>query len=266
MVVQHQTSAKAHAIYGDYLFGAGQFQLARQEYEQTLSLDKSVFAVWEQLLYLKLAQHDMDGVLRSAEQALDVFPNQASIYYIKGVALTSKQDYHEASANLQRALIMSGRNAELRFQILVLLGTVYQETGELSKSYDAFNKAIAIKPDEPQVLNKYAYLLAMNNTSLDKAKEMAVEALRMAPNDADIEHSLAWIAFQQNDLKTAREFIEKAMDHGAGDRYKALEHYGDILFSAGEVDQAVEYWQLSQSSGNPSEVLKRKIAERRIIH
>ena len=60
--------------------------------------------------------------------------------------------------------------------------------------------------------------------------------------------------------------MDGAMDHGAGDNAMALELYGDILFSLEEVDQAVEYWQLSQSAGNNSEILKRKIAQRKIVH
>lgn len=266
IVTLYPNEAKAHAIYADYLYSAGNLQLARQEYERTLVLDKSVFAVWEQLMYLKVAQQDMDGVLRTAEQALDVFPNQGSVYYLRGVALASKQDFQEASVSLQQGLIMSGRNTDLQFQILSLLGTVYLETGQKDKSYEAYTKALKLKPQDVATLNKYAYILAVNNESLDQAQELAQKALQYAPGNPDVEHTLAWIAFQRGDLKSARSYIEQSMDHGGGDRFKALEHYGDILFSMGEVESAVEHWQLSLDSGNPSDVLKRKITERRMIH
>ena len=266
IVGQYPNEAKAHAIYADYLFSRGDLQTARQEYERTLVLDKSVFAVWEQLLYLKIAQQDMDGVLRTTEQALDVFPNQGSIYYLRGVALAAKLDFNSAAGSLQQALIMSGRNTRLQFQTYSLLGTVYLETGHRDKAYDAFNKALKLQPQDVVTLNRYAYSLALNSESLELANEMAQNALQNAPGNADVEHTLAWIAFQLGDLKAARGYIEQCMDHGGGDRYKALEHYGDILFSMGETDVAVEHWQLSLDRGNPSEVLKRKITERRIIH
>ncbi len=56
------------------------------------------------------------------------------------------------------------------------------------------------------------------------------------------------------------------MNHGAGDNYHSLELYGDILYTNEKVDEAVEYWQLSLDGGNQSEVLKRKIAERKLVH
>ena len=217
-------------------------------------------------MYVKIAQQDMDGVLRTADQALDVFPNQGSIYYLKGVAFATKQDFNASASSLQQALIMSGKNARLQFQILALLGSVYQETGEREKSYDAFSKALKLKSQDVITLNKYAYALALNNESLEIAQDLGQKALQLSPDNADVEHTLAWIAFQRGDLKTAREYIEHSMDHGGGDRFKALEHYGDILISMGEVDAAIEHWQLSLDTGNPSEILKRKIAERRIIH
>ncbi len=266
LVSQYPQEAKVHAIYADFLFNGGEYQAARLEYEKTLVLDKSVFAVWEQLMYLKLAQQDMDGMLRTAEQALDVFPNQGSIYYLSGVALAAKNDFNEAASSLQQALIMSGRNGGLQFQILSLLGSVYLETGDRANSYDAFTKALKLKPQDVLTLNKYAYTLAVNNESLNTANEMAQKALQVSPGNADVEHTLAWIAFQLGDLKTARTYIEQCMDDGGGDRFKALEHYGDILISMGETDAAVEHWQLSLDGGNPSDVLKRKITERRIIH
>ena len=112
---------------------------------------------------------------------------------------------------------MSGRNTGLQFQILSLLGSVYLETGHRDKSYDAFTKALKIKPQDVLTLNKYAYTLAVNNESLSLANEMALRALQVSPANADDEHTLAWIAFQQSDLKTARSYIEQCMNHGIHD-------------------------------------------------
>lgn len=217
-------------------------------------------------MYLQLAQHDVEAVLRTSDRALDVFPNQGNIYYLRGVALASKQDYDAASGSLQQALIMAGRNNDLMFRVLEMLGSVYLETGQREKAYDAFTKALKIKPQDVSTLNKYAYALVMNHESLDLASDMALKVIQVSPGNASAEHILALIYYLRGDLKTARVYIEQCMDHGGGDQYKALETYGDILFTMGETETAVEHWQLSLGQGNPSEILKRKIAERRIIH
>ncbi|MDX1407636.1 MAG: tetratricopeptide repeat protein [Saprospiraceae bacterium] len=266
LVAQHGDEAKTHALYADYLYYSGKPVEAVREYEKTLVLDKSVFDVWEQLLYIQTELNDPDGVIHTAEQAKDVFPNQATIYYLCGMAYARKRDFHASQGELQQALIMSGRNAELRFNVLSLLGSVYYELGDKSRSFEAYDKALGINPNHVSTLTSYAYLLAVHKQDLSRAQEMAQKALKAAPGNAGIEHTLAWIAFQQSDFTNARKYIELSMDHGGGDNYVVLEHYGDILYALGDVDGAVELWQLSVDRGNPSEVVKRKISERKMIH
>ena len=266
LVVHHKSDAKVHALYADFLYYNGQPFDAINEYEKTLVLDKGVFDVWEQLMYIQAEVRDMDGVIRTANQAMEVFPNQAAIYYLSGLAYASKNDYQESKAQLQQALIMSGRNAQLRFEIMSLLGTVYLELNQDDKAFEAFDKALALQPDNVSTLNTYSYYLAQKARSLASATEMAQKALQLSPGNADIEHTLAFISFQQGDFTQAKTFIEKAMDHGGGDDIRTLEHYGDILYSLEDVDTAVEYWILSQERGNSSELLKRKILERKLVH
>ena len=266
LMEHHGEEAKTHALYADYLYYSGKPAEAVREYEKTLVLDKSVFEVWEQLLYIKTELNDPDGVIRTASEAMDVFPNQASIYYLSGMAHARKQDFHEAQSLLQQALIMSGRNKDLRFNVLSLLGSVHHELGDRMRSHEAFDKALEIKPNHVGTLMQYAYLLALQKQDLVKAQDLAQKALRASPANPGVEHVLAWIAFQQGDYQNARKFIELSMDHGGGDNFVILEHYGDILYALNEVDAAVEHWQLSVDSGNPSDIVRRKISERKMIH
>jgi Tfp pilus assembly protein PilF len=43
-----------------------------------------------------------------------------------------------------------------------------------------------------------------------------------------------------------------------------LEHYGDILYKLGEIDNAVVQWQKAKSLNANNEVLNKKIANRKI--
>jgi hypothetical protein len=51
---------------------------------------------------------------------------------------------------------------------------------------------------------------------------------------------------------------------GDQDSPAILEHYGDILFKLGEVDKAVSYWQKAKALGSDSELIGKKIADRKI--
>ena len=43
-----------------------------------------------------------------------------------------------------------------------------------------------------------------------------------------------------------------------------LEHYGDILFQLGQVDQAIEQWNKALKLGSKSEFLEKKIADKKL--
>ena len=266
LATQYPDEAKTHALYADFLYHSGQLSDAASEYEKTLVLDKSVYQVWEQLMQLQAEIKDMDGVLRTSENALNVFPNQGGIYYMRGLAYAYKEDYNQAISELQQAILMSGRNEDLRFNVLSLMGKVYIPMGNDAKAVEAFDKALEIKPKETELQFLYSAYLANRGVDLDKAESMAKDALKAAPNNPELEHVLAKIALGKGNATEALTYMERAMDHGAGDNYLSLELYGDILFLNGEVDEAVEYWNLSLGAGNQSEILKRKIAERKIVH
>jgi len=268
LVEQYPDEAKVHAIYADFLYHSGRLDQASNEYEKTLAIDKSVYQVWEQLLQVKLEMNDPDAVLRTSENALNVFPNQGAIFYFRGLAYAIKEDFSSAEGELQQALIMSGRNASLRFDVLSLMSKVYFSTGDLKKGLEALDKALEINPNAIELKRISSALLAeraTDPTALDKAAEMAKEIMGKG-NNMEVYLILAKISFKQENFEAARNSMEHALDMGAGDDFLALELYGDILYSLGKVDEAVEYWTLSQSSGNQSAVLKRKIAERKIVH
>ena len=265
LVQRYPDEAKVHALYADFLYHNGQLSDAAREYERTLVLDKSVYQVWDQLMQLQAEIKDMDGLLRTSNDALNVFPNQGGIYYLRGLAYAYKEDFTQSISELQQALIMSGRNEELRFNVLSLMGKVYIPMGNDVKAMEAFDKALEIDQDtELQFL--YSAYLANKELELDKAESLAMQALKAAPDNPEIDHVLARISLGKGNAVQARTYMERAMDKGAGDNYLSLELYGDILFLNDEVDEAVEYWNLSQEAGNESEVLKRKIAERKIVH
>lgn len=266
LVRQHDDEAKVHALYGDYLYASNDLPGAVAEYEKTLVLDKSVFDVWEQLMYIKAEMYDMDGLLRTSEQALNVFPNQATIYYLRGLAYGYKDDHESALTELQQALIMTGRNTDLRFHVLHLLGQVYLDMGNTAKAFEGFDKALELRPDDLTLIAQYSMALVDQGADLNKAEELAKKAIKLSPDNPQVEHTLALIAYKRGDFKKAYEYIDLSLDHGGGDDPQILEHTGDILYSLDQVDEAVEYWQLSLDAGNSSPTLKRKITERKIIH
>jgi predicted negative regulator of RcsB-dependent stress response len=57
--------------------------------------------------------------------------------------------------------------------------------------------------------------------------------------------------------------METAIKNGGEDNAVMLEHYGDILFMLNKLEEASQYWEKAKDSGSTSEVLKRKIREKK---
>ena len=60
--------------------------------------------------------------------------------------------------------------------------------------------------------------------------------------------------------------MKNAIDKSPEPSAELFEHYGDILYMLGEVDEAVEYWQKALDLGSESaDVLKEKIKQKKYI-
>ena len=59
--------------------------------------------------------------------------------------------------------------------------------------------------------------------------------------------------------------MEAAIKNNGEDNAVMLEHYGDILFMLNKLEEANQYWEKAKNSGSTSEVLERKIREKKYI-
>ena len=258
----HPEEAKAFATYADLLYYSGDKTAARTAYEKTLSLDQSVYLIWEQLLYVLLEQRDFSTLKSRAEDALDLFPNQARVYLLEGIAMDELELDEDAVALLKEATFIAGNNNALQLEIQTQLGKVLAELGSVAASNQAFEKALQLQPNHPKVLAYYSYALAQRNENLVQANKMATEANRLQPNQSEIEHALGWVFYKSNDWKNSKIWLEKAAN--SSNEALIIEHYGDVLFKLGQLEDALVQWQRAKSSGSKSELLNKKIADRKL--
>lgn len=110
LVQLHPEEAKVRSLYADIFNGAGNTKKAIEQYEKTLALNDRVYTVWEQLLlaYDKEAQYNKMSA--KAEEAMDLFPNKASAYYLYASAQNSLGKHDEALSYLNDAFMISGKD------------------------------------------------------------------------------------------------------------------------------------------------------------
>ncbi|MBL4677892.1 MAG: tetratricopeptide repeat protein [Mucilaginibacter sp.] len=263
LVSAHPANVKAYAIYGDMLLQSNKVKEAREAYQKAVGLDGKAYNIQEQLVRIELGQNDFDAAIKDGENSLAMFPNQAWMNYMVGVAWHQKKNYTKAIGYLKSATLFEAQDKNLLAQSYSALGDAYHSTNDNKGSDAAYEKAIDIDPNNAYTLNNYAYYLSLRNEQLDKAAQMSKHSTDLIPNTASFEDTYAWILFKQKNYAGAKLWIEKSIQHDKGASATKAEHYGDILFFTGDVNGAVQQWTKAKQLGATSPVLQRKINEKK---
>jgi tetratricopeptide (TPR) repeat protein len=251
-------------IGGDLYLTLGQNAEARKRYQQAIEAGISNFDVWQNLLYLEMQLGAFNDVIQHSEQAMEYFPNQAMLYYFNGIAQLRNKNNREAIRSLEQTKRLSAANPALVGEVNGLLGDAYNASKEFDKSDKAYDEALLINPNNYTVLNNYSYYLALRKANLEKAEKMSTLLIKNNPDNATYLDTHAWVLFVRQKYREAKKFMERAMDTGMVNATH-FEHYGDILFKLGDVDNAVQQWEKAKKLLNTSnEILNKKIANRKM--
>lgn len=261
LVVSHPEEAKAHAIRGDIYYLDGNIDTALSAYNRSLTLQKDVFQVWQQVMLLYGEKQNWPELKRVTTEAMELFPNQVLVYLFKGNAENQLKEYDKAIKSYSKGEKMSVDNKELRAQFFAGMGDAFHSQQKNMESDSCYDRALKLQPDNAYVLNNFSYYLSLRRQNLEKAKEMSAYANKLEPGNSSFLDTYAWILFQLGKFTEAKEYQEKAMQAGGDKSGTILEHYGDILFKLGEKAKAIEYWKKAKDLGTDSGTIERKIAE-----
>ncbi len=264
LIEAHPGEAKAHAIYGDLLYQDKQNEDALAQYLQALEIDSSIFEVWQQIFFIYSDARNYSDLESITNSALELFPSQPIVYFFNGIAKNNLKKYKEAVEILTTGEALVVDNPLMKAQMLSSLGEAYNYLEDFANSDSSFEKSLRFDPDNAYTLNNYSYYLSLRAENLERAEEMSAQSNKLVPDNSSFEDTYAWILFKMEKYREAKEWIEKALEHGGDENPVILEHYGDILFKLGETDKAVTYWQKAKSSGSDSELIGKKIADRKM--
>lgn len=263
LVKTNGSDPNVHIIGGDLYLSTGMQRESQAEYLKAVEGGDVNFEVWENLLYLETQTGQFDNVIAHSEKALELFPNQAMVYYFNGFAQLQKRKYDEAIFSLDQAKKLSSKNPKLTSEISSMLGDAYNATKAYDRSDNAYDASLAIDPSNNNVLNNYSYYLALRKTNLEKAEKMSALLIKNNPENPAYLDTHAWVLYARQKYKEAKKIIEKAISTGNANATH-LEHYGDILFQLGDVIGAVQQWEKARGLNANSETLNKKIANRKI--
>ena len=229
-----------------------------------VALYKSDVMVWQFLLENQKYLRKWNELVKVGNEALELFPTDAEIYYFTGLGYLKLQDY---SRSLE--LLTSGRDLviedpELLSQFYSSLGSVYFKTDNWTECENSFEQSLIQNPDNATALNNYAYYLGLKKVQLDKALGIVQYAVSMQPNNAIYIDTFGFILFQKKQYQAAITQLEIAVKFNTTDQ-EIWEHLGDSYFMVGNETKAMECWNKGLSLNSTHAKLKEKINQKKFI-
>jgi tetratricopeptide (TPR) repeat protein len=258
----HPKEAKAYAVAGDIQTLTEHKKDARDTYLKALKLDNSKFQIWQQVVLIDAELNQTDSLLAHTDRALELFPNQAALWFYNGVGYILKKQTAKGVKSLEHGRKLVAGNTELLGQFDAQLGDAYHELKQNDKSDAAYESALSSDPDNVNALNNYSYFLSLRGEKLDKAKQMSGRTLKLFPDNDTYLDTYAWVLYKLKDYAGAKTNLEKALQ--TTQDAAVIEHYGDVLYQLGDKDKAVAQWQRAKKAGSGSDLLDRKVKDHKL--
>ena len=265
MVETHPESARARAVYGDFLYREGKMEEAKTQFEKVLLDDKSVFGVWNQLLMIESELKNHKRVVELSTEAIELFPTSPVFFLYSGISSMQLKDYTKAIETLKGGAEITVGNNPLSAQFFASLGDSYNATKQYKESDEAYEKALRYDGNNTYVLNNFAYYLSVRKENLDRALELSSKSNELKPNNSSFLDTKAWIYYQKADYQNAAIWIDKAIESGGMKSGTIVEHKGDILWKLGKTNDALDFWKRAKELGGASDKIDQNINSHNLV-
>ncbi len=224
----------------------GQYQLAIQEY-RSVDVSDPAFHVAE--LGRAAAMRRLD----KPEQAIEVLEqltrshgDMAVVHSTLGDVLRAQDQDKAAIAAYTKALDLTGDGDTRAWFLHFSRGIAFSQDGDSVAAEEDFRAALAINPEQPQVLNYLGYSLVEEQRKLDEALDMIERAVAASPDSGYIVDSLGWVYYRLGRYEEATVQMERAVELEAVDPV-VNDHLGDVYWAVGRKREAQFQWKRALS-------------------
>lgn len=218
------------AFYGDILMRQRKYADAAHQFALYLTRDSSRYEVWEALLISELSAYtDTAALGRDARRASALFPLHLLPYYAQAVVEHDNGRYERAIGLGRRCEQIGFDKGYLEAETYSLLAECYNRLDDTA-CYAYYERVLKMQPNDANILNSYAYRLAVDGRRLDEAEQMSRRSLKAEPDNPFFLDTYAWILHRQGRDDEARPYIEKAIQREKGEvSDEVKEHYEAIM-------------------------------------
>ena len=206
LIRQNPVLASAHLQLGLALSAEGKLEDAGRALDEAMRLaPNDAFAVHARgLIALKQGQPDRALVL--FDRALVLRKDFAGAMLARGDALQALGKPDQAIETYKRAAALAPTSALPH----ALRAQAFERMKRPAEAEQAYREALKLEPDNPQLANNLAFLLASQKLKLDEALALAQRAVAKDPGRAPYLDTLGSVQQARGDLAAARHTLERA--------------------------------------------------------
>jgi tetratricopeptide (TPR) repeat protein len=238
--------AEAHLLTGSLLQAMRQYPLAIESYRMIPASSPAAVAAElgrAQALHADGRAEEAIAVLRALVAANADLP---MVHVALGDALRRQQAYVEAAEAYSRAIALIGTPEPRHWSLFYSRAIAWERAKAWDRAEPDFRQAIALNPDQPDVLNYLGYSFLEHGRNIDEAMDLIERAVAIAPDSGHIVDSLAWGLFLLGRYDDAVEPMERASLLMPLDPI-VTDHLGDVYWAVGRRTEARFQWRRALS-------------------
>ncbi len=188
----------------------------------------------------------LDQALKTLDGLDKHYPSDLEALVTKADLLRIHSKFPEAVDSYTAAISRIKDPKPLYWPVYFARGSCYERMNRWDDAEADLQKALELKPDQPDVLNYLGYGWLERGKNIEKARQMIQTAFKARPDDAEIVDSMGWSLYLGGDYVNAARYLEKAVDLLPGDA-TVNEHLGDAYWRVGRKTEARFQWERSLS-------------------
>lgn len=170
--------------------------------------------------------------------------------------------FEDARRVMQRALTaMPNLSKADQAQVHRLMAADSFAQGDNEAAFTEFEIAFEMAPEDPQVLNDFAYFLVDTEKDISRGLELARKAVAARPDRPEARDTVGWALCKADRYKEAVQELKRALELYP-DNSEVLLHLGIALEGMGNKAAAVEHLVRCMETARPSDASRRAAAER----
>jgi tetratricopeptide (TPR) repeat protein len=183
-----------------------------------------------------------DEARRNLEALIAAKPDDIEAIMALGNVLRARKFYKEAAETYTKAIGLLSEPERAYWTLYYFRGICYERSKQWPLAEKDFQQALALYPDQPQVLNYLGYSWVDQGQHLEKAIEMIRKAVSLRPNDGYIVDSLGWAFYRLGRYDEAVRELERAIELRPEDPV-INDHLGDAYWKIGRKLESFFQWR-----------------------